>query len=139
MSDEKWMTCKCQHCDGKLEFETHNAGLTVPCPHCKKDTVLNVRTTSPLSATQTGAWLPQPKENLVEDRIDDLAKAVVAIAILAAIVCLWVAFGSTDVETGTRFAWFGYAIAAAVAGFIWRIVFKGFAEIVRLLRRIAEK
>jgi hypothetical protein len=30
----------CQHCGGHIEFPTEGAGQTIPCPHCKWNTVL---------------------------------------------------------------------------------------------------
>ena len=35
-------TCRCQHCDGGVEFEISRAGESVVCPHCKMETVLFV-------------------------------------------------------------------------------------------------
>jgi len=40
MAADNWTTCKCNHCDGNIEFEAHNAGTTVVCPHCGLETSL---------------------------------------------------------------------------------------------------
>jgi hypothetical protein len=32
----------CQHCGGHIEFPAEGAGQTIPCPHCKWNTVLTV-------------------------------------------------------------------------------------------------
>src|SRR5208282_783045 len=32
--------CPCNNCSGHLEFEAHQVGVTVSCPHCGLDTVL---------------------------------------------------------------------------------------------------
>jgi len=34
--------CRCQHCDGGVEFEISRAGESVVCPHCQMETVLFV-------------------------------------------------------------------------------------------------
>lgn len=36
------MTCKCQNCSGEILGLTEDAGRTVVCPHCNKETVLNI-------------------------------------------------------------------------------------------------
>ena len=35
-----WVTCTCNVCSGKLEFEAVHAGTTIQCPHCGMDTIL---------------------------------------------------------------------------------------------------
>ena len=34
--------CRCQHCDGGIEFDASQAGETVACPHCGLETLLFV-------------------------------------------------------------------------------------------------
>ena len=40
MSEPNFVTCNCNVCSGRIEFEVAHAGVTVQCPHCKMDTVL---------------------------------------------------------------------------------------------------
>lgn len=35
-------TCRCQYCDGGIEFDASHAGETVSCPHCGIETLLFV-------------------------------------------------------------------------------------------------
>jgi TPR repeat protein len=41
-----YVTCRCQHCDGGIEFDSsgfdENETRTVPCPHCKLETTISV-------------------------------------------------------------------------------------------------
>jgi len=34
--------CRCQHCDGHIEFDASQAGESVTCPHCNAETTLYV-------------------------------------------------------------------------------------------------
>lgn len=37
---DQYAKCRCQHCQGKLEFPTSSAGVEIDCPHCGGKTVL---------------------------------------------------------------------------------------------------
>ncbi len=58
MTTTTFSTCKCQHCSGKIEFETDHVGEMVECPHCKLETRLFVPPPSfkpkPAERTQPG-------------------------------------------------------------------------------------
>lgn len=41
--------CKCQHCNQKIEFDSSQAGETIPCPNCGMDTLLFIPQADPLS------------------------------------------------------------------------------------------
>ena|ERR1039458_3940058 len=41
------VTCSCNNCDGHLEFERHQAGQQVNCPHCGMETLLFVPSNAP--------------------------------------------------------------------------------------------
>lgn len=45
-----FVTCRCQHCNGGVEFEDSNAGETIACPHCNLETLLYVPQTLKLQA-----------------------------------------------------------------------------------------
>ena len=40
MPIEEFITCACNHCDGKIEFPYHGVGTEVECPHCHIPTTL---------------------------------------------------------------------------------------------------
>jgi len=42
MKTESLAKCPCTTCSGKLEFESHQAGQAITCPHCGIETVLFV-------------------------------------------------------------------------------------------------
>ena len=41
-----YVTCLCQHCGGKIEFDANQLdaaeNTTVPCPHCASETIISV-------------------------------------------------------------------------------------------------
>jgi len=41
-SKTKYLKGACQHCDGHLEFLAEHIGMMVPCPHCGKETELEL-------------------------------------------------------------------------------------------------
>jgi DNA-directed RNA polymerase subunit RPC12/RpoP len=45
--------CKCQHCSQNIEFDSDEAGATIPCPHCGMETMLYVEPVPPHPATAT--------------------------------------------------------------------------------------
>jgi len=53
-SKTKYLKGVCQHCDGHLEFLAEHIGMMVPCPHCGKETELEL--------------LPPPEEPTVPHR-----------------------------------------------------------------------
>lgn len=54
---ERFVTCLCNQCDQKIEFEAEHAGTTVTCPHCNTDTVLFV----PFAKTERPSTPTEPK------------------------------------------------------------------------------
>ncbi len=54
MSETKFFKCSCAHCAGHIEFPADAAGLSLPCPHCGRDTDLIVALApAPLLADET--------------------------------------------------------------------------------------
>lgn len=53
-------TCRCQHCDNGIEFETSRAGETIACPHCQMDTLLFIPPTSSAVVEKTEAKESKP-------------------------------------------------------------------------------
>jgi hypothetical protein len=44
MAKTKYLKGECQHCSGSLEFPAESIGLTATCPHCGKETELQLAT-----------------------------------------------------------------------------------------------
>ncbi|HTL16209.1 MAG TPA: FxLYD domain-containing protein [Patescibacteria group bacterium] len=44
MSKAKYLKGPCQHCGGHLEFLADHIGMVVPCPHCQRETELQLMT-----------------------------------------------------------------------------------------------
>jgi len=40
MSEKSFAKANCSHCGGHIEFPREAAGMTVPCPHCQRATLL---------------------------------------------------------------------------------------------------
>lgn len=63
-----FVKCPCQHCDGKIEFDSEYSGTSVKCPHCFEPTVLIAppeqiaMANKPHSQTQfpAGEWMKDP-------------------------------------------------------------------------------
>jgi DNA-directed RNA polymerase subunit RPC12/RpoP len=43
--------CKCQHCSQNIEFDSDEAGATIPCPHCGMETMLYVEPVPPYQSS----------------------------------------------------------------------------------------
>jgi hypothetical protein len=56
-----FVTCPCQHCSGKIEFDATHAGEAVVCPHCNLETTLFV---PPISEQQAN---PRPIPPTIEE------------------------------------------------------------------------
>ncbi len=39
-TEDGYIKCPCNNCDGFIEFPTHGLGQTITCPHCEMETVL---------------------------------------------------------------------------------------------------
>lgn len=55
------VTCPCQHCNGKIEFERDHAGTDVSCPHCGIETRLFVPHTVPPPPEKLAVQSPPKK------------------------------------------------------------------------------
>ena len=55
----RYVTCRCQHCDGRIEFDADELGeetsVTVPCPHCQLETLIFEPPATPVGATGTSS------------------------------------------------------------------------------------
>jgi hypothetical protein len=107
------VTCPCQHCDGKIEFDPNRMGETIACPHCGLKTTLFVPSAKP--------ELPNPNPTSTNSKsasveIKQGAYALgIASFILGIIACVfyWTPF------LEPFFAWIALVgLALAVAGLI---------------------
>jgi hypothetical protein len=68
-AEPSYVTCRCQHCHGNIEFDANQLegteSCTVECPHCQLETVLSLSTSltpppviSPPAGAQTSAEPP---------------------------------------------------------------------------------
>jgi hypothetical protein len=57
-NEERFITCRCQHCDGHIEFETYRKGEAISCPHCGLETSLYVPATPIATHPSGGASVP---------------------------------------------------------------------------------
>lgn len=58
MSTPRFLKCRCQHCQGSIEFPAEGAGTIAACPHCRAGTTLgfNDSTAADLATARTRAW-----------------------------------------------------------------------------------
>jgi len=102
---ENWTTGKCQHCGENLEFDPQHDGTLVPCPDCRRQTVLlkELKNVPPpgywgegeIAVTKSG-WIPNQIPKFIEDQIDVVATVVFVASIIVAVVCLLCAIQSAS-------------------------------------------
>lgn len=150
----RYVTCRCQHCDGNIEFDaaqldaTNSAtgavtGPSIPCPHCGLDTVLFV---PQVPVSQPPAPKPEPqkaklvKETTysggVEEQLDIAGGIFLALGLIGGVVALVVALNSHNDEKGGQAGFLAVVgFAAIVQGFVMWVLFRAGAEIIRLLKK----
>lgn len=62
MSQEQYLKSPCAHCNGRISFPASARGMTVTCPHCGQQTVLNASADAPPAALATEAPQPAPAD-----------------------------------------------------------------------------
>ena len=83
-SQSRFVTCRCQHCDGHIEFDASRAGESVACPHCGLETKLFV------PQVPSG----QPAQNVsveIKRGASPLGIASLVLGIIACVFC-WIPF-----------------------------------------------
>lgn len=154
----RYAICRCQHCDGHIEFDTAEidpsdtaadaaTGPTVPCPHCGQDTMLFVPQT-PVSEPPVAQPSPKPepkkaklvKETTysggVEERLDMAGSIFLAVGLIGGFIVLAVALNSLNDEKGGQAGiWFVVGVVAIAQGFVMWVLFRAGAEIIRLLKK----
>jgi hypothetical protein len=146
--------CKCQYCNGALEFESENFqesgqdqrqifGQFVPCPHCNKQTIIYLEKLAPQDNVR--AFLKERDESRIrflkernesrirsdsriEDQLETAGIIILLIGLVAFLASVFLAVTSSQIE------WLIVGFAAVFQGSIFFLLFKGFAEVIRLLR-----
>jgi len=140
--------CKCQYCNESLEFESEDFqesgqndrqifGQFVPCPHCNKQTIIYLEKHTSTAQTQDNvrAFLKRQDElqpvsdSRVEDQLETARGWILIIGIIGFLASTFLAVTSRQIE------WLIVGFAAAFQGWIFSLLFKGFAEVIRLLRK----
>lgn len=62
MSQEQYLKSPCAHCNGRVSFPASARGMTVTCPHCGQQTVLNAAADAPLTAPAVELAQPAPEQ-----------------------------------------------------------------------------
>jgi hypothetical protein len=86
--------CRCQHCDGHIEFETNSVGEAVACPHCGLETKLYIPQTPlnkpPKPANQSGPnTSPQDVNVEIQRGNSPLGIAGLVLGIISCVFC-WI-------------------------------------------------
>jgi hypothetical protein len=144
--------CECQYCSGPLEFEVTDFqesgqgpngkifGQYIPCPHCSKQTIIYLEKSASASQTQdtVRAFLKRNDESQfrsdssdsrVEDQLETAGGWIFIIGIVGFLASAFLAAVSSQI------VWLIVGFAAVFQGWIFSLLFKGFAEVIRLLRR----
>lgn len=93
--------CKCQHCNQNIEFDSDNAGATIPCPNCGMETMLFVVAASPRPAPR--AALAPPKMAPCPDCAKSISKRAVVCPNCGMVPSLW------------RIGWYVLCISGAMS------------------------
>jgi DNA-directed RNA polymerase subunit RPC12/RpoP len=149
------VTCPCQHCNGKLEFDPatlSEENKKITCPHCSLDTILFVPPpTDAKLETILSPPPPPPKVNIgklaklapiqgvwtwkVEKKLDDWADLFIGIGILGLIGGVVAAFAVGSDSLFWLFVASGIGIVVN-AGVAYALL-KGVAELIRLHKKQA--
>jgi hypothetical protein len=132
--------CNCNTCSGGIEFEDSQTGSTVQCPHCGIETILfipkspptNIKPIlKPIENFKPHQELRDDNEIYIEDRLELAATLIFLIGIAAFAISIVLAFTDTNRQT----QWFILGFVSAFQGWVVSLIFKGFAEVIRLLRK----
>lgn len=63
MSQEQYLKAPCAHCHGRVSFPASARGMTITCPHCGQQTVLDASADAPESAAPPPEAAPRPVAN----------------------------------------------------------------------------
>ena len=124
----------CQSCGGAIEFEAEQIGQSRSCPHCKQMTVLH----SPGRAAPIRKTKPP-----IEETLEGVAQFFFIAGFVGAALCclaMFMTISENKGELGSA-AMAGFFVAGLVAlgGWIMQSAFRALAEIIRLLRILANQ
>ena len=128
--------CTCNTCSGKIEFNLLQTGHTVQCPHCGIETILFIPKES-LKSIENFEPYQESESNFeiklssVEYQLWIAGQTILFSGIAAFLIFIFLAISDTDKES----KWLIFAFAVMFQGWIFSLIFKGFAEVIRLLRR----
>jgi len=117
----------CAKCNGDIELtkEMKKPGTQLICPHCETPIVIPRKI--------------KEEDEQIENSIDTLGSIIFVLSIIGAIITFGIAAMSLGSDDGNPAIFFAAAMAVFAQGLIWKILLRGFAEIIRLLRKISEK
>jgi predicted RNA-binding Zn-ribbon protein involved in translation (DUF1610 family) len=130
--------CACRFCNKAIEFESQYVGSQAACPHCGMETMLFEPEKPPKA--------PEPEKperaDKIESGLDTIGEFFFFFGILGLGLGLLMFFGIIAINrelSGVAVSGLALAISSMIEGWVLRGLFRGLAEIVRLLRRIANK
>jgi DNA-directed RNA polymerase subunit RPC12/RpoP len=123
-------TCSCNQCSGKIEFDILQAGERIQCPHCSQETLLFMPTFKPKEyPKEIFEKKPRTGKSLVEEQLDGAGVILLCLGILGFLLGL----ASLTSDSQSNYAALG--CIGLFQGIIFYLLFKGFAEVIRLLRK----
>jgi DNA-directed RNA polymerase subunit RPC12/RpoP len=145
--NQTWTVCTCTNCSGHLEFDASRAGETIQCPHCKHETTLFI----PDKAEKPPAEEPTPKSEPkkaklveyttyrggMESQLDVVGYVSLIFGVCGGFFSLFCA-GISLTENADKKAVLFLFIVGIIAlwqGFVFNTLFRGGAEVIRLLKK----
>jgi hypothetical protein len=127
--------CPCKHCKENVAFPADMAGQIIECPHCGKDTILSI---------------PKKRDDYDSNDIVKSLESIgevfwvlgVCVGIFGCGLCAFALIVNnqiSELQTEGLISGIVFGAIAFAQGFILKALFKGAAEIIRLLRKIAAK
>lgn len=147
MNEPGDITCLCNNCSQPLAFAADGAGQTIECPHCRMETLLYrppgqsaaaaPKPEPPIKPVQLETLRP-PEPDRVEDHLESIGKFFYMGGFVGAIICgIGIILSIADDRGGQAISFFLGLLAAVFQGIVLQTIFRGLAEIIRLLRRAA--
>jgi DNA-directed RNA polymerase subunit RPC12/RpoP len=126
--------CTCNTCSGKIEFESGNAGQTIQCPHCGMETILFIpkNVSKPPHSVPNFALKYPAKSSAkpnIEAQLEMAGSILFFVGLIGFLVCIFLTVTTSQME------WILFGFVAVLQGWIFSLTFKGFAEVIRLLRK----
>jgi len=132
----------CPHCQQPLKFEDDQIGSMIVCPGCQREIQLyapkhTAAKDNPASAYSSSSGTGK---NLVENQLETIGVLYMIGGFIAAAVCvLGLAGAVMDNNTSQAITFAIYSAILAGQGIVVWVLFRGAAEIIRLLRALNRK